>query len=103
MLACCQVSDRCPLGYLFCLMTTVQKYLSKKGGRIYCLFVDILKAFDSICHKKLIKCLIRKGIGGNFLNAELACHPARCFLPVEIIERCGSYCEATVLLSCLID
>ena len=23
------------------------------------------------------------------LKAKLACHPARCLLPVEIIERCG--------------
>ena len=25
----------------------------------------------------------------NCLKAKLACHPARCLLPVEIIERCG--------------
>ena len=25
----------------------------------------------------------------SMLNAKLACHPARCLLPVEIIERCG--------------
>ena len=24
----------------------------------------------------------------DFLQAKLACHPARCLLPVEIIERC---------------
>ena len=23
------------------------------------------------------------------LKAKLACHPAKCLLPVEIIERCG--------------
>ena len=35
------------------------------------------------------------------LKAKLACHPARCFLPVEIeiIERCGlATCPATVEL-----
>ena len=25
----------------------------------------------------------------KFLKAKLACHPARCLLPVEIIDRCG--------------
>ena len=29
---------------------------------------------------------------GKILKAKLACHPARCLLPVEIIERC---CLAT--------
>ena len=53
---------------LFCLMATAQKYLSKKGGRFNCLFIDFSKAFDSISHRKLIKCLIRKGAGGNFVR-----------------------------------
>ena len=26
---------------------------------------------------------------GVYLKAKLACHPARCLLPVEIKERCG--------------
>ena len=53
---------------LFCLMATVQKYLSKQRGRFYCLFVDFSKAFDAISHEKLIKSLIQKGVGGNFLR-----------------------------------
>ena len=32
---------------LFTLQAMVQKYLSKKGGRFYCLFVDFSKAFDT--------------------------------------------------------
>ena len=37
---------------------------------------------------------LRSAIGfiteSNFgLKAKLACHPARCLLPVEIIDRCG--------------
>ena len=53
---------------LFCLLATEQKYLSKQRGRFYCLFVDFSKAFDSISHEKLIKSLIQKGVGGNFLR-----------------------------------
>ena len=53
---------------LFCLVATVQKYLSEQRGRFYCLFVDFSKAFDSISHEKLIKSLIQKGVGGNFLR-----------------------------------
>ena len=40
----------------------------QKGDRFYCLFVAFSKAFDSICHEKLIKCLVKKGMGGNYLT-----------------------------------
>ena len=36
------------------------------------------------------------------LKAKFQCHPARCLLPVEIMQRCGlatwsSYCGATAI------
>ena len=37
----------------FILMSLVQKYLSKKKGRVYCIFVDFEKAFDNVIHEKL--------------------------------------------------
>lgn len=33
---------------LFCLQTIVTKYLRKKGGRFYAVFVDFEKAFDHV-------------------------------------------------------
>lgn len=53
---------------IFNLQALVQKYLCKKGGRFYCLYIDFKKAFDSINHEKLWDALERKGIDGNFLN-----------------------------------
>ena len=53
---------------IFTLHALVQKYLNKKRGRFYTLFIDFRKAFDSIKHDKLWDALERKGIGGNFLN-----------------------------------
>ena len=50
---------------LFTLMSLGQKYLSKKGGRFYCLFVDFFKAFDRIDHKVLINSFIKKGVRGT--------------------------------------
>ena len=49
--------------------STVEKYLaclSKQGGRLYCLFVDVSKAFDSISFEKLIKSFRQRGVGGFF-------------------------------------
>ena len=46
---------------IFTLMSLGQKYLSKKGGRFYCLFVDFSKAFDRMDHRILINSLIKRG------------------------------------------
>ena len=47
-------------------MSSDKKYLSKKGGRFYGLFVDFSKEFDWIDHKVLINSLIQKGVHGFF-------------------------------------
>ena len=38
---------------IFSLSAMVQKYLSRRGGRFYCLYVDFQKAFNKIQHQKL--------------------------------------------------
>ena len=53
---------------IFSLQSMAQKYLSKKGGRFYCLYVDFSKAFDSLIHEKLFRSIARKGITGKLLN-----------------------------------
>ena len=53
---------------IFVLMSLVQKYLTKKRGRFYCIFIDFSKAFDSIRHDKLWESMERKGISGNYLK-----------------------------------
>ena len=45
-----------------------QKYLSKKGGRFYCLYIDFRKAFDKINHSVMFQALQRKGVKGKLLN-----------------------------------
>ena len=46
----------------------VQTYLSRTGGRFYCLYVDFKKAFDKINRAKLFESILSKGVDGNFLN-----------------------------------
>ena len=45
---------------IFVLMSLVKKYLTKKRGRFYCIFIDFSKAFDSIRHDKLWESMERK-------------------------------------------
>ena len=53
---------------IFCLSAMVQKYLSRKGGRLYCLYVDFRKAFDKINHRKLFESVHSKEVNGKCLN-----------------------------------
>ena len=53
---------------LFTLQGIAQKYLTRTGGRFYCLFIDFSKACDRINHDVLWHSLRNKGIHGNFLR-----------------------------------
>ena len=53
---------------VFVLDTVIRKYLRKRGGRFYCAFVDLTKAFDSVNHKALWKKLQSYHISTKMLN-----------------------------------
>lgn len=53
---------------IFTLQALVYKYLSKKRGRFYCIFVDFSKAFDSVDHNLLMYVLLKNGIHGKIFN-----------------------------------
>ena len=53
----------------FILNAFVDKYLSKKGNKLYVAFVDFKKAFDSIHREKLWQVLRNAGIAGNLYRA----------------------------------
>ena len=50
---------------IFSLSAVIQKYLTKRRGRIYVFYIDYLKAFDNCVHSKLWESLVRKGINPN--------------------------------------
>ena len=52
---------------IFTLMACAQKYLCKRKGRFYIIFVDFSKAFDTVVHTHLWHCLMKNGIHGKFL------------------------------------
>jgi hypothetical protein len=53
---------------VFVLYTLINRYLSRKKGRVYVAFVDFRKAFDSVNHQFLISKLRDAGITGNILD-----------------------------------
>ena len=59
---------RSTIDNLFTLNALGQKYLSRRGGRLYCVFVDFSRAFDSIPHAHLWYRLINIGIHGKTLR-----------------------------------
>ena len=45
-----------------------EKYLSKKGGRFYCAYIDFSRAFDNLPHSHLWYRLVSEGVHGKFLR-----------------------------------
>jgi hypothetical protein len=52
----------------FALQTLINKTLKKRGGRLYCCYIDYRKAFDLIDRSKLWCKLITQGIDGKLLR-----------------------------------
>ncbi len=52
--------------HIFTLQALVQKYIGKRRGRFYCLFIDFSKAFDTLKHDVLLQALYDVGITGKF-------------------------------------
>ena len=53
---------------IFALHTIIKSNLKKRGGRLYCCFVDCKKVFDLIDRSKLWCKLIKQGVEGEMLN-----------------------------------
>ena len=52
---------------IFNLYAVVQKCLNKKDQKLYVAFVDFRKAFDSVCHDKLLQAMQQEGVKEKFL------------------------------------
>ena len=54
---------------IFTLQSLVEKYLTRKGGRFFTLFVDFSKAYDCVNRRKLLYLLLKKtGIHGKMFS-----------------------------------
>ena len=53
---------------VFVLQSLVSKYISKKGGRCYSVFIDFTKAFDNVSHLHLFYSLIKNGLHGRVIR-----------------------------------
>ena len=52
----------------FILKTTINKFLFRKRGRFYCMFVGFAKAFDAVNRDYLIYSLGKSGMHGRVLK-----------------------------------
>ena len=50
------------IDHIFTLYAMTQKYLSKRGGKLYVAFVDLRRAFDSVKHDTLLASLEKKTV-----------------------------------------
>ena len=54
--------------HIFTLKTLVDKYTTKKKMKLFACFVDLRKAFDTVCRDLLLHKIACLGISGNFFN-----------------------------------
>jgi hypothetical protein len=54
---------------IFIISTIIDKYLARKRGKIYWMFTDLQKAFDTVVRKALWWKLGRKGVSAKFKEA----------------------------------
>ena len=59
---------RSTIDQIFILKTIVDKFLFRKKGRIYCMFVDFSQAFDTVNRDHFIYTLIKQGFHGKMLK-----------------------------------
>jgi hypothetical protein len=71
------VISECQMGFrkgrrmvdsIFILRTTTDKYLSWKMGKVYWLFADLQKAFDTVVREALWWKLVNKGLSTKFIE-----------------------------------
>ena len=53
---------------MYVLQSLVRKYLNKKKGRFYSVFIDFSKAFDSVPHQNLFYSLLNGNLHGRIIN-----------------------------------
>ena len=54
--------------HIFILQSLISKYLCKKGGRCYSVFVDFSKAFDSIPHAHMFYRMVTENLHGRIVG-----------------------------------
>ena len=59
--------------HVFTLKTIVDKYTRKHRVKLYACFVDLRKAFDTVCRDLLLHKISCLGIGGHFFIVFLIC------------------------------
>ena len=53
---------------MFILKTVIDRFLFRKRGRFYCIFVDFSKAFDTVNRNYLSYSLIKSGMHGKYYS-----------------------------------
>jgi hypothetical protein len=48
---------------MFVLKSLIDKYINKKGGKLFACFVDFRRAFDTVIHEGIKYKLLKSGIG----------------------------------------
>ena len=55
--------------HVFTIYAMTQRYLSRRGAKLYVSFIDLRKAFDPVKRETLLRALCWTGVSSTFVNA----------------------------------
>ena len=86
---------RSTVDHIFSLQAIIHKYIRKRGGRFYVVFVDFARAFDSVPHSNLWYHLLKSGIHGKIISVlqSMYCQMRSC---VKLFDGITDYFPCTV-------
>ena len=53
---------------LYTINALIQTYLSRKNGKVFIVFIDFVRAFDTVNHNSLWEIMAEKGISSRFIQ-----------------------------------
>ncbi|WP_419652614.1 RNA-directed DNA polymerase [Thiolapillus sp.] len=90
--------------HIFTLYAMTQKYLSKKGGKLYVVFVDLRRAFDSVRYSKLLDVLQKNGLSEHFTKAIMSMYKSvKAFVKIYQETTDEFDCEKGLRQGCILS
>ena len=96
--------EYCTTDHIFTLYAMIQKYLSKKRGKLYSVFVDLRCVFDSVQYSKLLDVLQKNELPEHFTKAMMSMYEyVKAFVKIYQETTDEFDCEKGLRQGCILN